>query len=335
MLHHNGFCFFSEPQSQKIVLCVNDELGNEDKTDFMMAPFNSEQEIIRFEKPSMIHLDDLDSAEMLTSLDWAKLEKPVLNSTEVSRGEYTAQISFAQQAFTNTSFTKVIVARNKLVALKNSFNPIQIFRKLVEEQSLNYSYLFYSPKTGIWLGSTPELLLEQKHSSIQTMSLAGTRKNSSSEWTNKEIEEQHIVTHFIESELLKLNAQAINIQPQRIVQSAHIQHLCHDITATMPNNLAPEHIVKALHPTPAVSGYSKSKAIDFIQMHEPFERSYYSGYLGTQNSHSANLFVNLRCMRIGSEFMELFAGAGITVDSNPAEEYKETEAKLQSLLQYI
>jgi isochorismate synthase len=45
--------------------------------------------------------------------------------------------------------------------------------------------------------------------------------------------------------------------------------------------------------------------------------------------------VNLRCMEIGNEKAILYAGAGITQDSNPQAEWEETERKMQTMLSVL
>ena len=69
---------------------------------------------------------------------------------------------------------------------------------------------------------------------------------------------------------------------------------------------------------------------------EVYNREFYSGFLGPVNVENAtNLFVNLRCMKIEANVGTLYAGAGITEDSNPTREYNETELKTQTLLRIL
>ena len=45
----------------------------------------------------------------------------------------------------------------------------------------------------------------------------------------------------------------------------------------------------------------------------------------------ARLFVNLRCLQLRGAEAVLYAGTGLTVDSEPAREWAETELKLQTV----
>ena len=87
-----------------------------------------------------------------------------------------------------------------------------------------------------------------------------------------------------------------------------------------------------LHPTSAVCGLPKEPALQFILENEGFDRSYYSGFLGPVNSATGtHLYVNLRCMELLEKEAILYAGAGITAESNPEKEWQETQHKMQTM----
>ncbi len=91
-----------------------------------------------------------------------------------------------------------------------------------------------------------------------------------------------------------------------------------------------------MHPTPAVAGQPKEEAICYIKQLEPHDRDYYTGFLGPIRPHGeTDLFVNLRCMKICPEYISLYVGGGITLESDPAEEWNETQLKAQSLLKIM
>jgi isochorismate synthase len=96
--------------------------------------------------------------------------------------------------------------------------------------------------------------------------------------------------------------------------------------------------VLLLHPTPAVGGFPKLNAINFINENEGYNREYYSGYLGEINyndNFATDLYVNLRCMQIqknNDNFQaHLYTGCGITKDSIPEKEWFETVNKAMTL----
>lgn len=95
-------------------------------------------------------------------------------------------------------------------------------------------------------------------------------------------------------------------------------------------------MLELLHPTSAVCGMPKNKTKEFIVAKEQYDRELYSGYLGPVNMNNrTNIFVNLRCMQVQENFAILYAGAGITGDSDPEKEWRETEIKMDTLLQFL
>ncbi len=93
-------------------------------------------------------------------------------------------------------------------------------------------------------------------------------------------------------------------------------------------------MLRLLHPTSAVGGMPKAAALEFLRRHEGYDRAYYSGFLGPVNVAApgvARLFVNLRCLQVRAHDAILYAGTGLTVDSDPAREWQETEMKLQTV----
>lgn len=48
-----------------------------------------------------------------------------------------------------------------------------------------------------------------------------------------------------------------------------------------------------------------------------------------------HIFVNLRCMQLHTKGATLYAGAGVTEDSNPHKEWMETQLKFDTLLSVL
>ena len=89
--------------------------------------------------------------------------------------------------------------------------------------------------------------------------------------------------------------------------------------------------IKSLHPTPAVCGYPKNDARRFILEHEPNERELYTGYITCALEGVSYAFVNLRCAKVFSNGIRIFAGGGINKWSDPESEWLETKQKIESV----
>jgi isochorismate synthase len=192
------------------------------------------------------------------------------------------------------------------------------------------------------MGATPEPLLTTDGDQMQTVSLAGTQQASNIaideySWTDKEIEEQEIVTNFVEQVLQESGIQNYTKSKTVNYKAANLIHLKSSFTfeySTTKNQLSK--LIQALHPTPSVGGLPRIEAIQFINTNEKHNRAYYTGFLGSISaSEGVNLFVNLRCMQLSNNNLTLYSGAGITASSVPEKEWDETENKLMTLKQVL
>ena len=232
---------------------------------------------------------------------------------------------------------KVVLARSKTIDRKNSFSPGRSFFNAVKKYPHSYVYLFHTPQTGTWLGSSPEILLTGKRNEWHTVALAGTRYPNSGTvtWDDKNLREQHLVTSYLLKQLSSFHITP-EINGPYTIKAGDLAHLRTDFSFNLPDTSKPGTLLKALHPTPAVSGLPKDEAYRFIQDNEEQNRLYYTGFLGildTQNE--TDLYVNLRCMHIEKNSLTLFAGSGLLASSSLDDEWEETEQKLKTMLDIL
>lgn len=201
-------------------------------------------------------------------------------------------------------------------------------------------FCFYTPQSGTWIGASPELLLKKKENTLTTMALAGTRpsKDSPEEWDKKNIEEQEIVTDYIKS-VLSSHGIPVKIEnPLSTHKAGAVEHLRTDISGDSSELTCFEikNLLDDLAPTPALCGFPKMKAFQLIKETEKFPREYYGGFFGPYYSDgNFNFYVLLRSLKAGKEGWAIYAGGGITSDSLPEEEYRETERKAENIISHL
>jgi len=191
--------------------------------------------------------------------------------------------------------------------------------------------LVYTPQSGLWLTSTPEILLAGQGSEWQTIALAGTMPWADDVvWSDKNRQEQRYVASYI-AQVLQPFTNHIEEQGPYTARAGHLAHLRSDFRFAMSDRLVGP-LVEALHPTPAVCGLPKEAAFRFILSHEHHDRSYYSGFMGPLDLDShTHLFVTLRCMQLFDDGYRLYAGGGLLSDSEEELEWQETETKLDTM----
>lgn len=233
-------------------------------------------------------------------------------------------------------FDKLVLSRNLTIPMPETrFSPAATFYKAMELYRYSYVYLCHTPVTGTWLGSTPEIILAGEKGEWHTVALAGTQPLQNgelpTEWDNKNREEQEYVSLYIRRQLQALGIHPAETPPAA-VRAGALSHLRSDFSFSVPDSRKLGHLLKRLHPTPAVCGLPKEEAYRFILENEGYDRSYYSGFIGMLAPEGkSDLYVNLRCMNIRPDSFVLYAGGGILSSSEAESEWLETEAKMQTM----
>ena len=327
------FVVYSKPNSDTVLglFQQNDtlfEVHDFTEKGFVFASFDGSQNYIIPEK---------DSEQW--SEEWRANSKTIAQKEAGLEADVAAQINFQDlvgkgiQAIQNNEFQKVVLSRRESVALTH-FDLVATFQKLVQQYRSAFVYCFYHPKIGTWLGASPEQLLKATAHSFETMALAGTKKDTGAAeviWQQKEQEEQQFVTDYIVSKLKEVSAE-IRVSEAYSVKAGSLWHIKTDISGVFGHALDLKKAIQLLHPTPAVCGVPKAISKAFILANENYNRSFYTGFLGELNREFASdLFVNLRCMQIDGNQAHLYMGCGITKDSLPETEWKESVNKSMTM----
>lgn len=301
---------------------------------FILAPFvTSPQNPVLFLEPDSVS-EIPDSFIYQMNLSESLPETKILNT---DRENYIQNLRKLIEILRSGEANKVVISRTTVIERFSNLQLIQFYNALCKTYPHTFVYLAHMPPYGIWMGATPETLISCHDRECNTMALAGTRKaGSQDEWGSKEIEEQAIVSRYIQDILLKHQVQNYHISDPFTKPAGAIEHLCTSFSFGIPDDETMSKIINDLHPTPAVCGIPKKTSLQLIKRYENHHREYYTGFLGPVNLNGkTDLFVNLRCMKITPAQMILFTGGGITKDSVPEKEWEETELKTRTLLSVI
>lgn len=312
---------------------------------FIIAPFvTSDKHQSYFLRPDCIffadEIDDIYIEKLAANnrfLHLSVTDKCTLETT--TEEEFTDNVNNAIVEMNAGNFRKVVLSKVRKETLPENFDAIDFFMNLCNKYPHALVYMARIPEVGFWMGATPEPLLEIEGKKASTVSLAGTQLATNKtvneyEWSVKELDEQKIVTDFVENTLQQFGVTNIHKSAPENYQAAQLIHLK---TAFEFSSMAIEKrfgkILGALHPTPSVGGLPKTAAKDFILNNEKHERSYYTGFLGPINiEEKSNLFVNLRCLQLFDKEFVLYSGAGITASSIAEKEWIETDNKMMTLM---
>lgn len=320
----------------------------EQSSGFLIAPFtHTQHQKSWLLEPDFSFVDDEISPEILEKFQQQVLPsilrgKKKFLSESTTRDEFEEQVEKAVQLMNEGVLNKVVLSKIRVVERNENFGAEELFQKLCESYPNAFVYMFQLPETGCWIGATPELLLRTDGGMAQTVSIAGTQIATDCpielyQWSTKEMQEQGIVTDFVEQTLHNLGVKQFEKTGPVNIKAANLVHLKTAFEfkqSELKNRLGD--FLNALHPTPSVGGLPKEESIDFILKNELHQREYYSGYLGLISPNQKNgIFVNLRCLQLFHNKFVLYSGAGITASSVARNEWMETENKMRTLLNVI
>jgi isochorismate synthase len=262
------------------------------------------------------------------------IEKPKLfDEKSISKEDYKNSVKKIINYCNEVIIEKCILSR----VVKSDFetsNYFEVFEKLSKTYSNGFKYILNHPKYGMWIGISPETLIKGNlKNGFYTHALAGSKsKNENLKWSEKDYQEHKYVVDFIEKKI-KENG---HITKESKIEEEIAGDIIH-LNKNFNFNLNTDYLsfIKTLHPTPAIAGTPLEKSLAIIQDLELHKRNLYCGFLGTIDNKNCDLKVNLRCARFSAKEVQIFVGGGITSQSNPDDEFKETEIKSQTLLSVI
>ncbi len=196
----------------------------------------------------------------------------------------------------------------------------------------------------VFLGASPELLVELRSRRVSTNAVAGTvvrgiddhadaRLEDRLRHDPKELAEHQYVVQGLRRGLNEAGVDLDAPSELEIVKLANVQHLASPVTGRAPRGTGILDLVAAVHPTPAVAGLPRKASLDWLAANESLDRGWYAGPVGFVDPNLEGSFrVALRCALLKDGRARLFAGAGIVAGSLPERELAETNAKLRAML---
>jgi isochorismate synthase len=332
-------------QSAKVSRHISEGDNFDALTGFMVAPFASQECCPAFLIESDFFYGDEINEKLICRLEALKSHERRISEwhapEEIAKKEYLELIRTIVGHIHRGAFEKVVPSRVKIVRGSYTHRVGQIFRMLCQTYANAFVYVFNNGDH-LWIGATPEPLLQAMNGTMQTVSLAGTRsfteKNANiGAWNSKERLEQEYVTRYVSKVIAHFNLANVDLQGPYTKKAGNLLHLRTDFSfssGSLKGRLG--EFLNELHPTPAVCGMPYKASLELLTNLEKHKREYYAGYLGPMGlNDTLALFVNLRCMKVLPDKLALFIGGGITADSVPEEEWQETEIKADTLLSII
>jgi menaquinone-specific isochorismate synthase len=260
-----------------------------------------------------------------------------------AEGAYAGAVASAVARIGRLDLEKIVLARAKDVRASGHFHPLRILNGLRQRFPDCTAFSVANGKGQSFIGASPESLLRVAGGVVLTEALAGSagRGATASEdaalgssllHSEKDLREQRIVLDGIVGRLGPLGLRMTHPERPSLKRLSNVQHLHTPVEAPLPEGVSLLEMLGALHPTPAVGGMPRERALPLIAELEAFPRGLYGGALGWVEAGGAGeFFVGLRSALVEGSSARLYAGAGIVAGSSPERELAETELKFRAM----
>jgi len=237
---------------------------------------------------------------------------------------------------------KVVLART--LDISTDADPLFVLRRLRQENPAS-TVFYFEPSPGVVVvGAAPEVVVLLEGEQFRTTAVAGSIPRGQTPDEDERLAQQLVgsskdrAEHAIgvQETVRRLSRFAKDVHVEaapHVLQLARIQHLETRIsTAVAPGKHVLE-ILEALHPTAAVCGYPRERALAYLRELEGFERGWYAGPVGWFDGRGDGTFAPaLRSGVLHQGRWRLYAGAGIVVGSDADREWEETSIKFEPML---
>ena len=182
----NNTCFtaWREPQSETVFIGLGEQLQSKQhvfdtqKPIFVFSPFTKNKEHDYFPLDSLYEFNGNECKTIFENqIEAQNIKIESDNQDATTKKDYIKQVEKAIGFINIKAFDKVVVSKVKKVKIEKGAY-LTAFQSLIEELDNSFISLVYTPQAGLWLGATPELLLEKDKNQLKTVALAGTQSNT-------------------------------------------------------------------------------------------------------------------------------------------------------------
>jgi menaquinone-specific isochorismate synthase len=271
------------------------------------------------------------------------LPRPLSRCNHPDEQGWLANVEAALKAFRPGEYEKVVLARMATFEFAEPLNAAVLLQALKKNTASCFHFLFQPHACSGFLGASPERLYRRDGDLIRTEAIAGSRPRGALPQedqalarellaSEKELREHGYVVDGIRGSLEPLCGLLTAGEEPVVLKLSRCQHLITPFKGRLRRGVKDAELLESLHPTPAVGGYPKERALGDISRLEPFDRGWYAGPVGWIAKDSAQFVVGIRSGLTEDRRLHLFSGAGIVEGSVPGYEWEEIENKISDFV---
>lgn len=289
---------------------------------------------------------------VLEALDTLKMEgaassenvkaRNIIRRDVPDKAEWLRNVEAVLDILRSGGAEKIVLGRSTLLSFVESLEPLGLMRKLKQIEPVAYHFYIQPGDDSAFMGATPERLYKRQADHIQSEAVAGTCIRGMTAEADRELGQEllnsdkdyreHICVRDNLRSQLRQCCRYLEAGDIELLQQARVQHLYSYIHGHLQQNVSDWDLLELLHPTPAVGGLPRDKALHDIEKLEPFDRGWYAGPVGWIGANMAEFAVGIRSGLINGKSLRLYAGAGVVEGSVPQSEWNEMETKISAFM---
>jgi len=271
---------------------------------------------------------------------------PAEVATSLARPEFLRAVERVRELIRNGDLFQANLTRTLSVPLE--IDGVDLYRRLLRESPAPYSS-YLDLGDGEIASISPELFLAVEGGRVRTRPIKGTRPRGSEpaldqryleELTEsvKDRAENVMIVDLLRNDLSR-GCRPGSVQVTQLAEvESHptVHHLVSTVEGALRPGVDGVELLRATFPGGSISGAPKIRALEVIRELEPVRRGYYTGAIGFLGMDGRMEWsVAIRTAHLRSGVATYGTGGGITLDSEPEEEWRETEDKARAFLQAI
>ena len=260
---------------------------------------------------------------------------------QISTEQYLLNVEKGLEVITSGQVEKVVLARDLSASVSKDFNINPAIRKL--EKKFDSCYIY---SVAGMFGASPELLVKVSHSEFSARVLAGTAGRGTDPSVDQAIgsaliespknraEHKFAIDSLVASLSEFTKKITVDAEPFSIALP-NLWHLASDVKAMLSSESTSLQVVNALHPSAAVAGTPRDKALEVIEEIENVDRGRYAGpvgWLGADGDGDGVWAIALRGAQLTEGKLTAFAGCGIVAGSDAQAELDEAILKFKPIV---
>lgn len=281
-------------------------------------------------------------------IDLAAAPQPPTDSS-MTREAFESAVERCRKYIADGDIFQVVLSQR--FQRRAAVDPFEIYRALRVVNPSPYM-IYLQAKDNILVASSPEILCRCRGRAVTSRPLAGTRRRGADDAEDAAMEAElrgdpkeraeHVMLVDLGRNDLGTVCELGSIELPALMdveRYSHVMHLSSTITGTLAEGKDCWDALAATLPVGTVSGAPKIRAMQIIDELEPLRRGPYAGGIGwVALGGDMDMAIALRTMVVptaqgesGDWRVDLQAGAGIVIDSQPALEWQETINKAAAL----